>query len=64
MEQTTLMNRPTDRQILLLQRLDDLHARAGLQDSIGKADAANRLRSEAADVVDELIETGLDPMDL
>ena len=25
---------------------------------------ANRLRSEAADVVDELIETGLDPMDL
>ena len=58
------MNRPTDRQILLLQRLDDLHARAGLQDSIGKADAANRLRSEAADVVDELIETGLDPMDL
>ena len=64
MEQTILMNRPTDRQILLLQRLDDLHARAGLQDSIGKADAANRLRSEAADVVDELIETGLDPMDL
>ena len=58
------MNRPTDRQILLLQRLDDLHARAGLQDSIGRADAANRLRSEAADVVDELIETGLDPMDL
>lgn len=58
------MNRPTDRQIILLQRLDDLHARAGLQDSIGKADAANRLRSEAADLVDELIETGLDPMDL
>ena len=59
-----MTNRPTDRQIILLQRLDDLHARAGLQDSIGKADAANRLRSEAADVVDELIETGLDPMDL
>ena len=64
MEYQILMNRPTDRQILLLQRLDDLHARAGLQDSIGKPDAANRLRSEAADVVDELIETGLDPMDL
>lgn len=59
-----MTNRPTDLQILLLQRLDDLHARAGLQDSIGKTDAANRLRSEAADVVDELIETGLDPMDL
>lgn len=63
MEQT-LMNKPTDAQLVILRRIDDLHARAGLQDAIGKPFAANALRDEAAELVDQLIESGIDPMDL
>lgn len=58
-----MIPKPTAQQILLLQRLDALHSRAELQDRIGRRDAAKALRDEAAEVVDQLLDSGIDPLD-